>query len=123
MKTSELFESKYPKASDLTKPIVAKISEVQMENFLDGSQKAIVFFEDLEKGLVLNKINCRTIEEVAGCGETDEWEGVSIRLFATTTDFKGKRVPCIRVAAPSKPAKPQATKKIAIDEETDDVSY
>lgn len=122
MKTHELFESKYLKASDFDKPAVVKIAEVSMQTFLDGSSKALVFFDDLDKPLVLNKTNALAIQKIVGSDDTDQWGGESIRLFATTTDFRGTRVPCIRVEAPSSKLKsnPKAMKKNAVVDEDDD---
>jgi uncharacterized protein (DUF1810 family) len=50
--------------------------------------------------LVLNKVNGRAIMDMFG-PHTEKWVGKSIQLFATTCDFAGRTVDCIRVRAAS----------------------
>lgn len=107
MKIGTAFPSKYLKASDLgSKRHKVKISRVELADVSGDvevpEEKPILFFEGKGKGLVLNRTNAGTIEEAYG-DETDAWSGKEIEIFATTTDFKGKRVPCIRIDVP-KPA-------------------
>jgi hypothetical protein len=58
--------------------------------------KGVIFFEELERGLVLNKTNSRTIAEMYG-SDTDAWMGKKITIYRSETSFQGKVVPCIRV--------------------------
>jgi hypothetical protein len=98
---NESFPSNYLKASDLgtSSPIVT-IERVEHEPVgRDREMKAVLYFEGKEKGVVLNKTNARKITELVGSPETDEWAGFKIRLFATTTEFGGETVECIRVKA------------------------
>ena len=71
----------------------------------DGEEKPVLRFNEAKKGLVLNRINSTTIQELYG-PETTAWTGKRITLFPTTTEFQGKNVPCIRVRPPD--AAPQA---------------
>lgn len=107
---NDLFPSNYLKASDLgtAQPIVT-IARVEHEAVgRDREMKAVIYFNGKEKGVVLNKTNAKKITELVGSPETDEWTGFRIRLFATTTEFGGETVECIRVKAvkdsKSKPA-------------------
>lgn len=97
MNINSAFPSNYLKADDLGKsrPVVT-ISDVRVEKVGDD-EKPIVYFEGKEKGLVLNKTNAATIAELADSSETDDWNGVRIRLYATKVDFQGRRVLAIRV--------------------------
>lgn len=101
MNINESFPSNYLKASDLgTGQPVVTIERVEHEAVgRDREMKAVLYFEGKEKGVVLNKTNARKITELAGTPETDEWAGFKIRLFATTTEFGGETVECIRVKA------------------------
>ena len=106
------FPSKYLKAADLgaVHPTVI-IDRVEVEEVGDGDLKPVLYFRGKDKGLVMNKTNANTIIEILGTSETDGWHGHRIRLFATKTEFQGKRVPCIRVeeapgAVPVPPPKP-----------------
>lgn len=113
MKRHEAFPSKWLKTEDLQgKPRVVTIEAVGIEDIGDdGDRKPVMSFQGMEKGFVLNSTNFDTIAEAYG-EETDDWHGHKIELYPTTTDFKGKRTPCIRIrTAPAKPAprKPAAT--------------
>lgn len=101
MNIKDAYPSNYLKASDLgaAQPIVT-ITGVKMEAIGRGKElKPVLYFAGKEKGLVLNKTNCNKIIELLKSGDTDEWEGQKIRLFATETEFAGETVDCIRVKA------------------------
>jgi len=105
------FPSKHVKADDLgaTRPIVT-IARVDFEDVGTGekaeSKLVCHFANDAFKPLVLNMINSETIAEIAGTDQYESWVGVRIRLYATKTEFQGKRVPCIRIEAPPAKARP-----------------
>ena len=101
------FPSKYLKAEDLgsTRPIVT-IASVEMEDVGNGQKQerklVLHWVESNMKPLVLNLINSDTIAEIIGDDDYDNWPGHKVQLFATKTEFQGKRVPCIRVCPPPK---------------------
>jgi len=101
-----LFPSKFLKASDLQgKEPVVVIREVKYEPV--GQQKdmkAVVYFERVHKGLVLNKTNANRITQIAGSGITEEWAGVQIKLHATMVEFQGEPTEAIRIR-PVSPAR------------------
>jgi hypothetical protein len=105
------FPSKYLKAEDLgtTRPTGTIIS-VGLElvgNGADQAQKLVAHFAEAGlKPLVLNKINSETIADLAGDEDYAGWPSTRVQVFATTTEFQGKRVPCVRLCEP--PAKPAA---------------
>ena len=98
----EKFPSKFLKAADLTN----RRQAVTVERWADemvGSppeEKTVLYFRELSKGLVLNKTNAESIEEVTGTDDLDAWVGNSVVLVRTKTDFQGKRVECIRIESP-----------------------
>lgn len=51
----------------------------------------------LEKKLALNSTNCKTLEQLAGSPDVEQWRSLAIVLFATTTQFGGQTVDCIRI--------------------------
>lgn len=133
MNINDSFPSNYLKASDLgtAQPIVT-IARVEHEAVgRDREMKAVIYFDGKEKGVVLNKTNAKKITELVGSPETDEWAGFRIRLFATTTEFGGETVECIRVKAvkdskskpvgKSKPA-PKPTPPVEAAAETDELT-
>jgi hypothetical protein len=60
----------------------------------------VVRFQNEEQAFVLNQTNATTISEVVGSDDLDAWTGAAIVLFATTTDFAGRQVDCVRCRAP-----------------------
>lgn len=101
MNINESFPSAYLKASDLgsNQPVVT-IDRVEHEPVgREKEMKAVIYFTGKEKGVVLNKTNAKKITDLVGSPETDDWAGFKIRLFATTTEFGGETVECIRVKA------------------------
>lgn len=115
MNINTAFPSTYIKASDLEgRSVLVTIREVKVEQVgRDRDQKPVAYFEGKQKGLVLNKTNARTIANIAGSADTDDWAGVQIGIYPTETEFAGDMVECIRVKAPAQlrrraPAPPAA---------------
>lgn len=108
---NDAFPSNYLKASDLkgTQPVVT-IDRVEFEPVgRQKEMKPVIYFVGKEKGVVLNKTNSAKITGLVGSGETDDWHGCQIRLFATMVEFAGDQVEAIRVkAAPPQVARRQA---------------
>ena len=100
------FPSKWLRAADLDGPRLVTIKAVKDEDVAgDGFDKPVAYFHGEEKGLGLNITNCRTIEDILGTDDVDQWIGQPIVLFKTQTDYQGKRVDCIRIRAPKPGAK------------------
>ena len=98
MNIKAAFPSPWIRAVDLQgRDITLTIARFSPEEVVakDGSKKPVIFFHGTEKGLVLNVVNGDTIDEMAG--DTDNWPGQKITVYATKTDFGGKRVDCIRI--------------------------
>lgn len=108
MNIQTAFPSRYLKAADLgDKHPVVTIADVVMEEIGDD-KLPVLTMRGKDKALVLNRTNSNMIAEIAGTFETDQWRGVQIQLYATKTDYQGKRVACVRVEAPAKPAQAAA---------------
>ncbi len=99
------FPSKYIKAEDLgvSRPI-GTIHSVDFEDVGAGANKdsklVVHFLEASLKPLVLNMINSETISEIARTDDYEQWPGSRVQLYASRTEFQGKRVPCIRLCPP-----------------------
>ncbi len=109
MKLSTMWPTKYITAGDLPQDgsgLPCRIERVVIENPApDGEpieQKPVVYFVGGKKGLVLNKTNGYAIGEAFG-EDTDDWVNKAILLVRETTEYQGKRVPCVRVRV-SQPA-------------------
>jgi hypothetical protein len=112
MKISACYPSKYLKAADLGDANVRLvIDRVTMEDVAQGEeQKPVLYFQNHEKGTVLNKTNSKVIAAAYG-DDTDDWAGRPLILFSATVDFRGDMVEAIRVRIPKPPAaKPKADK-------------
>lgn len=99
MRISSAFPSKYLKAADLQgRNVRVVMSDVEMHDF-DDDHKPVLFFQDKEKGLVLNKTNANNIAAIYG-DPTEGWTGKEVILFEAMVDFQGRSVAAIRVRAP-----------------------
>jgi len=108
MKIGKAFPSTYLRAADLDGEDTTVTIEEFAEEEINGEQKPILYFRELEKGLVLNKTNGNSIAQVLGTDETDDWIGQRITLFETVVDYQGKPTPAIRVKLRAPKGQPQA---------------
>lgn len=105
---SDLYPSRYLKADDLPEEgIIVTIRSVELEKMTDGKDKPVIYFDEIEKGLVCNKTNANTIGKMYG-DDTDQWEDERVTIFPSEVSFQGEMVDCIRV----KPKKPKPEIKV-----------
>jgi hypothetical protein len=101
MKASDMFPSKYLKASDADTDLTLTISRIAPEimKSRDGQdeEKYVLYFSDAEKGMVLNKTNKNTLVDLYG-EETDEWVGKKIILTSVDVDAFGETAAALRVS-------------------------
>lgn len=130
MNINSAFPSKYLKAdADVDEEgSIFTIKNVKVENVGQGQkaeQKPVVYFDEVDKGLVLNKTNANFIVSITGADDTDEWKGHKIRLIATDVEYAGDLVRGIRVrrasAKKSAPA-PRATETVTAPD-ADDIPF
>lgn len=84
----------------------ATIRLVEMKSFDNGERKLAIGFNELDKSLLLNMTNARTIGDLYG-GDTDNWVGKQIMLFTMPVDYQGKKVQAVRLRAPAPTGAPQ----------------
>jgi hypothetical protein len=99
MKKSDIFPSKYLKADDVQHDTIYTIREITSELVGQGEEqeeKRIAYFNECEKGLVLNVTNWDTIASLHG-DDDDNWTGRPVTLFSTEVSFSGRQVMAIRV--------------------------
>lgn len=117
MNINTAFPSKYLKADvDVAEDVIATVKSVKVENVGNASkqeQKPVVFFRELDKGLVLNKTNASMIAKIAKSDDTDDWKGTKIRLISTEVEYQGQIVMGIRVREIKRAAKPVRTEEDA----------
>lgn len=108
MNINDTFGSKYLKAADIEEDVVVTIAGVQIEKVGQTDEKPVLYTNEFERGLVLNKTNSQTIAQLYG-NETDDWTGKAISLTVMPVTFEGKTVDAIRVKARApRAAQPQA---------------
>jgi hypothetical protein len=81
---NDLMPSKYLKTSDFREPKVVTVKELKKANVARQDQepeyKFIAFFEEVEKGLVLNKTNIKRLGKYLG-DDTDDWPGGKVEIY------------------------------------------
>jgi hypothetical protein len=115
MKTSEMFPSRWLKGDDLNGTPTVTISSVTQEVVgQNNEQKHVVWFEGMQKGLILNKTNSDAIEALYG-DDTDNWLSEDVTLYAAPVSYNGKVTNACRVRAPKKVQKAQVKKAVEGD--------
>ena len=101
MKISDLYESRFLKASDLKgKEVRVIVAQVTLEAFKDDADpKPIITFQGKEKGMVLNKTNALRLSEAFG-DDTEGWRGKEIMLYSEKVMFQGQETMGLRVRVP-----------------------
>jgi len=95
---NQLFPSRFLKAEDLAGEDVSyTIQGLEMEEVgSDQEEKPVLYFKEIDKGLILNKTNFKTIASVHG-PDSDDWAGKKVTLYPTEVEFSGKTTLGIRV--------------------------
>src|SRR5262245_21532679 len=127
-------QSRFFKADDLTAERKLRIKSVTEEEIgigKDKEKKLVVWFTNDSRGLVLNRVNNRTLRGAFG-DACDGWTGKIIVVFPTMAEFRGAMKPALRVRIPppkgnGQPVAAKApepvlppTATVAADDELDD---
>ena len=95
-------QSRFFNAGDLPTEKKLKIKAVTEEEIgigKDKEKKLVVWFTNDPRGLVLNRVNNRTLRGAFG-DVCDGWAGKIIVLFPTMAEFRGTMKPALRVRIP-----------------------
>lgn len=99
----DFFDYKYLGSQDLDvgKDLVVTLTRHnQEEHTVTGGKKEkflVVYFDGIEKGMIFNKTNSRTMMVLAKSAYVEDWIGKTIALYITTTNFGGKTVEALRI--------------------------
>ena len=111
MRISAAFPSEYLKAADLQgQNVRVVIDRVEMRDVGDDT-KPVVFFQNKNKGVVMNKTNANNIAIAYG-DDTDDWTGKEVILYEAMVDFQGRSVAAIRIRPPAAKDRPKPTPKV-----------
>jgi hypothetical protein len=93
----------YLKAADIPDAgITFTIRQAQEElvpkyNSDELEKKMVVYFEEISKGMVLNVVNWKIIEQVTGETEVENWNGSQLSFYKTEVEVKGELMPTFRI--------------------------
>ena len=120
-KIHEMIPSSYLKKEDCDPPILVTINGVKEEDLaMEGKpqeMKWVMYFDEREKGIVLNNTNIQLCAQICGSDDTDGWIGKKIVLYSDpNVSFGGKLVGGIRVRAPKSNGKPAQARPATTDD-------
>ena len=103
----QIKQSRFLKKSDLVRALTLTINDVREENVaLRGEPEElrhVLHFEEIDKSLNLKWTNARTIGEIVGSRDMDEWSGHRIVVFHDPDVlYEGRAVGGVRVKAVTK---------------------
>lgn len=133
MKIGELTSSKFLKGADFEEPALCTIKDVSKENVAKPNEpkkeRGVMYFEEYEKGLVLNATNLKRAAAALGSDDTDDWLGKKIVVYCDeNVEFGGDIVGGIRLRGQRKKAEePTETTKLDrksnFDDMDDDIPF
>jgi ethanolamine ammonia-lyase large subunit len=96
---NDLFPSKYLKAADAEPEVtltIARVSKESMKNKEGKDElKPVIFFQELEKGMVLNKTNAATLTAMY-TSTIENWTGQKVVLCAAEVSAFGEMQKALR---------------------------
>jgi hypothetical protein len=116
-------DSKYMKKEEFATPSVLTIRSVAVEAMADGKQKAVLYFQEKAKGVVLNAGKKALLKAAFG-GEVNNWVGRKVRLSLDPTVMMGTqmvggiKLECSKAAPPA-----PVVAKPAIDIDATDLPF
>jgi hypothetical protein len=104
----ELFPSKYLAAIDAPEETIVTVKGIEIEMLKNKDSqkdepKPILYFNEFEKGMVLNKTNKNALETLYG-NSIPDLIGKRVILHAPMCDSFGKTAPALRIKAQRPPA-------------------
>lgn len=102
---SQMTESKFLKRSDVGAGKLVTIESCEQMNVAKENDpkemKWCLHFAELDKPMVLNKVNAELISMISGERNSDNWNGVKVVVYDDpSVSYGGKLVGGIRVRAP-----------------------
>lgn len=89
MRVSDFKQSKYMRKEDFPKPVVVTIRSYAEENVAMNNSKpqmkCVLYFDELDKGIVCNATRLGIAEAICGTDDLDKWTGHKIVVYADPT--------------------------------------
>jgi hypothetical protein len=89
---------------------LTNLEHEEMQTRNGRERKWVLYFDKLEKGLVLNKTNATVLAKAFG-PDSDDWLGRQVNLTVADVQFGSETVPAIRIVIPRAVPTPIAKKK------------
>ena len=108
MKLSAKFSSPYLKAVDIPRRRLRVTIGEFVDEWMGNPRecKTVVYFEGIDRGMVLNKTNAETLQEAFG-DETDAMRGRVIDLVVKPGSFQGEDIDVVRIEVPAEQPAPR----------------
>lgn len=108
-------DSKFLKATDYPRPATLTIEQVSEELIgQDKERKGVMYFQRVEKALILNKTNIAALIEIMNSTESEEWIGKQVEIYTDpNVMYAGKRTPALRLRAPQQRTIPPQSARAA----------
>jgi hypothetical protein len=118
MDITKLMGGKYLKKEDVMPDLLLTITDVREENVAPADKpedrKGVMYFEETEKGLVMNNTNLQLVAIAIGSKDTDDWAGHKIVAYNDpTVGYAGKITGGIRLRPPRNAKKPTSPRMVA----------
>jgi hypothetical protein len=133
MNITKLMGGKYLKKEDVTPDLLLTIASVREENVAPADKpeehKGVMYFQETDKGLVMNNTNLQLVAIALGSNDTDDWVGHKIVAYNDpTVGFGGKITGGIRLRPPRPTKKPTSPRMVTADArpeppEDDDIPF
>jgi hypothetical protein len=110
-------DSEYLKKEDFPEPETLTICEVREEEVTapgkETKLKVVIYFEERQKGCVLNLANGAVLELITKTDIPDKWVGTRVRVYHDpNVEFGGKKVGGIRFVPVRQPMPPRGSKTV-----------
>jgi hypothetical protein len=96
----DIYGSRFLAATDLKGAVTATIERIEYEQFTRPNQptrtKAVAYFRNGKKGMVINKTNAATMASAFG-KKFPDWVGKRVTIKPETTTFAGKPTQGLRL--------------------------
>jgi len=102
MNINDLSQSKYLKTKDVPAPRLLTIKRIEVHNVAKDTEpkqeRPIMFFEEMDKPMVVNSTNLKRCAKAMASEETDDWVGRKIVLYTDEdVEFGGEIVGGLRL--------------------------
>ena len=120
-KVSEMIVSKFLRKEDFDEDMVATIKGVRLEDVGNqGEQRWVLYFREMQKGMVLNVTTIRVLEGAYG-DDSGGWVGKRVMIYVDpNVSFQGRVIGGLRLRVSKKAAPAPAPAPAAHADEFDD---